>query len=116
MADGRVVVTDFGLATDARDGASTVHGGTVSYMAPELLRGGRSSVASDLWALGVVMHEIVFGVKPRWSEGPAPEMLAARPRPQADRTRRTSSSRRAAPARSTIPSGGCSVRSRRRAG
>ena len=75
MADGRVVVTDFGLATDARDGASTVHGGTVSYMAPELLRGGRSSVASDLWALGVVIHEIVFGVKPRWGEGPAPEML-----------------------------------------
>jgi len=76
MADGRVVLTDFGLATDARDGASTVGGGTISYMAPELLRGGHSSVASDLWALGVVMHEIVFGVKPRWSEGAAPEMLA----------------------------------------
>ncbi len=75
MADGRVVVTDFGLATDARDGASTVHGGTVSYMAPELLHGGRSSVASDLWALGVVIHEIVFGLKPRWGGGPAREML-----------------------------------------
>jgi len=75
MPDGRVVVTDFGLATDAHDGASTVHGGTVSYMAPELLRGGHSSVASDVWALGVVMHEIVFGVKPRWGEGPAPEIL-----------------------------------------
>ena len=45
-------------------------------MAPELLRGGRSSVASDLWALGVVIHEIVFGEKPRWGGGPAPEMLA----------------------------------------
>jgi serine/threonine-protein kinase len=76
MADGRVVLTDFGLATDTRDGASTVQGGTVSYMAPELLRGGPSSVASDLWALGVVMHEIVFGAKPRWSDGAAPEMLA----------------------------------------
>src|SRR5215510_13064578 len=75
MADGRIVLTDFGLATDARDGASTVGGGTVSYMAPELIRGGHSSVASDLWALGVVMHEIVFGVKPRWSEGASPEML-----------------------------------------
>jgi protein kinase-like protein/WD40 repeat protein len=76
MADGRVVLTDFGLAMDARDGASSVHGGTISYMAPELLRGGHSSFASDLWALGVVMHEIVFGEKPRWREGPAPEMLA----------------------------------------
>ena len=76
MADGRVVLTDFGLATDTRDGASSVAGGTVSYMAPEMLRGGRSSVGSDLWALGVVMYEIVFGEKPRWGEGPAPEMLA----------------------------------------
>ncbi len=76
MADGRVVLTDFGLATDTRDGASTVAGGTVSYMAPELLRGGRSSVGSDLWALGTVMYEIVFGEKPRWGEGPAPEILA----------------------------------------
>src|SRR4029078_4296069 len=76
MADGRVVLTDFGLATDARDGGSTVGGGTISYMAPELLRGGHSSVASDLWALGVVMHEIVFAAKPRWSDAPSPEMLA----------------------------------------
>ena len=76
MADGRVVLTDFGLATDARDGASTVGGGTISYMAPELLRGGHSSAASDLWALGVVMHEIVFAAKPRWSDAPSPEMLA----------------------------------------
>jgi hypothetical protein len=76
MADGRVVLTDFGLATDTRDGASSVQGGTISYMAPEILRGGRSSVGSDIWALGVVMYEIVFGEKPRFGEGPAPEMLA----------------------------------------
>jgi hypothetical protein len=75
MSDGRVVLTDFGLATDAREGSS-VHGGTISYMAPELLRGGRSSFVSDVWALGVVMHEIVFGDKPRWREGAlVPEML-----------------------------------------
>jgi len=75
MSDGRVALTDFGLATDVREGSS-VHGGTISYMAPELLRGGRSSFVSDVWALGVVMHEIVFGDKPRWREGgAAPEML-----------------------------------------
>ena len=88
MADGRVVLTDFGLATDTRDGASSVAGGTVSYMAPELLRGGRSSVGSDLWALGIVMHEIVFGEKPRWGEGTAPEMLAPELGPEADGRRR----------------------------
>src|SRR5262249_45042488 len=75
MSDGRVVLTDFGLATDVREGSS-VQGGTISYMAPELLRGGRSSFVSDVWALGVVMHEIVFREKPRWREGgAAPEML-----------------------------------------
>jgi tRNA A-37 threonylcarbamoyl transferase component Bud32 len=75
MSDGRVVLTDFGLATDAREGTS-VAGGTISYMAPELLRGGRSSFVSDVWALGVVMHEIVFSDKPRWREGAlVPEML-----------------------------------------
>ena len=67
MGDGRLVLSDFGLATDAGESTS-VHGGTVAYMAPEVMRGGKSSVASDVWALGVVMHEIVFGVKPRWSE------------------------------------------------
>jgi hypothetical protein len=45
-------------------------------MAPEVLRGGKSSFASDIWALGVVMHELVFGVKPRWSDGASPEMRA----------------------------------------
>ena len=68
MGDGRLVLSDFGLATDASESTS-VRGGTVAYMAPEVMRGGQASVASDIWALGVVMHEIVFGVKPRWSEG-----------------------------------------------
>jgi len=75
MGDGRVVVSDFGLATDASESTS-VHGGTVAYMAPEVLRGGNSSFASDIWALGVVIHELVFGAKPRWSEAAAQDMLA----------------------------------------
>ena len=76
MGDGRLVLSDFGLATDASESTS-VHGGTVAYMAPEVMRGGKASVASDIWALGVVMHEMVFGVKPRWSgAADAGEMLA----------------------------------------
>ena len=77
MGDGRLVLSDFGLATDAGESTS-IHGGTVAYMAPEVMRGGKSSVASDVWALGVVMHEIVFGEKPRWSDAAAAagEMLA----------------------------------------
>jgi len=76
MADGRLVVSDFGLAVDVADSTSSVHGGTVAYMAPEVVRGERSTFASDIWALGVVMHEIVFGVKPQWSDGPDGQMHA----------------------------------------
>ncbi|HMF43537.1 MAG TPA: hypothetical protein VKQ32_22845, partial [Polyangia bacterium] len=35
----------------------------------EVMRGGKATFASDIWGLGVVVHELVFGVKPRWSEG-----------------------------------------------
>ncbi|HVV50675.1 MAG TPA: serine/threonine-protein kinase [Polyangia bacterium] len=66
MKDGRLVVSDFGLATDSFDGASSIHGGTVAYMAPEVLRGGRASVAADIWSLGAVIHEVVFGERLRW--------------------------------------------------
>ena len=66
MGDGRLVLSDFGLATDVGESTTSIHGGTIAYMAPEIVRGGRASVASDIWALGVVIHEIVFGDKPRW--------------------------------------------------
>jgi tRNA A-37 threonylcarbamoyl transferase component Bud32 len=76
MGDGRLVLSDFGLATDASE-TTSIHGGTVAYMAPEVALGAKASVASDIWALGVLMHEIVFGAKPRWSgAGDATEMLA----------------------------------------
>src|SRR5215472_3857299 len=59
----RAVITDFGLATettlDPRDLA-----GTPGYMAPELWRGERPSKASDIYALGVILYEMVTGVKP----------------------------------------------------
>jgi len=61
-----VAVSDFGLATDADATSASVHGGTVAYMAPELAFGVRASFASDVWALGVVLHEVVFGDRPRW--------------------------------------------------
>jgi hypothetical protein len=69
MGDGRLVVSDFGLATDADPTANSLHGGTVTYMAPEIARGEPASVSSDVWGLGIVVHEIVFGRRPRWQEG-----------------------------------------------
>src|SRR3954468_23240303 len=66
MGDGRLVLSDFGLATEASENTS-IHGGTVAYMAPEVVLGATASVVSDIWSLGVLMHEMAFGSKPRWS-------------------------------------------------
>ena len=68
MADGRLVVTDLGLAA-LRDNAShaSVFVGTPSYMAPEVRSGEPATAASDVWSLGVLLHEVVFGVRPRWA-------------------------------------------------
>jgi hypothetical protein len=68
MADGRLVVSDFGLATEVSQTTTSIHGGTVAYMAPEVVRGQRGTFLSDVWALGVVIHETVFGRRPEWSK------------------------------------------------
>jgi serine/threonine protein kinase/tetratricopeptide (TPR) repeat protein len=59
----RAVITDFGLATD-EDGTTDLLGGTPSYMAPELKESGKTSKASDVYALGVILYEVVTGQKP----------------------------------------------------
>jgi serine/threonine-protein kinase len=65
MEDGRLVLADFGLATDAANApGATVLIGTPHYMAPEVLNGDPATARSDVWALGVVLHEIFFGQRP----------------------------------------------------
>ena len=88
MDDGRLVVADFGLATDSSEGTTSIHGGTVAYMAPEVLRGGRATVAADIWALGAVIHEVVLGERLRWDPRSAqvPSAAARRPLTRAERS------------------------------
>ncbi|GLZ62249.1 MULTISPECIES: serine/threonine-protein kinase [Micromonospora] len=66
--DGRVMLTDFGLATfDGGDGAMTRPGmvlGSPQYVAPERASDGVSSVAADLWSLGATLHAAVEGQSP----------------------------------------------------
>jgi Tfp pilus assembly protein PilF len=65
----RLWITDFGLA-HAHESETSVRGkyafaGTPGYIAHELYMGGSPSQASDLYAFGVVMHEVFTGQKPR---------------------------------------------------
>ena len=57
------MITDFGLAKlktgIGGSGRMSGQGGTFDYMSPELLLGGQISVASDLYALGVVFHTML---------------------------------------------------------
>lgn len=61
--DGRARVVDFGLAHLLGSGAQGVFG-TRAYMAPEMWSGGAVSAAIDVWALGVVLHELCTGERP----------------------------------------------------
>jgi TolB-like protein/Flp pilus assembly protein TadD len=54
-----------GLARDASVAATyTARGGTIRYMAPEQFVTGHSSAQSDVWALGVILYELVSGRHP----------------------------------------------------
>jgi len=65
MKDGRLVLSDFGLATDLPDSTMvSVFVGTPHYMAPEVRDGDPATTRSDVWSLGVVLHEIFFGKRP----------------------------------------------------
>jgi WD40 repeat protein len=106
--DGRPRVVDFGLARTLREAAAsgppserepgaeaagapveqpsqTFTQGTPAYMAPELWLGTKASEASDVWALGVVLYEMLGGHRPfrTGSGSSAPlEELGSMPRPK----------------------------------
>ncbi len=73
--DGRVKVADFGLAKAvSADTQHTATGGvligTVSYLAPELVVDGRADARADVYAVGVVLYELLTGTKPHEGESP----------------------------------------------
>lgn len=73
-SDGRVKVTDFGIAQAATSSTLTYHNGTllgsVHYFSPEQARGGQTGEQSDIYSLGVVLYEMLTGRVPYGGASP----------------------------------------------
>ncbi|MFC5799577.1 serine/threonine-protein kinase [Streptomyces formicae] len=77
--DGRVVLTDFGIAQVEGDPSITSTGmlvGAPSYISPERARGHRPGPAADLWSLGGLLYASVEGCPP-YDKGSAIATLTA---------------------------------------
>ncbi|MEM8858114.1 MAG: protein kinase [Chloroflexota bacterium] len=62
ISNNKVKVLDFGLASLQSNQSSS--GGTLAYLAPELLKGGTATVQSDLYAVGVIAYELFADLLP----------------------------------------------------
>ncbi|HWM93742.1 MAG TPA: protein kinase [Thermoanaerobaculia bacterium] len=77
---GRAAISDFGVARSLSSPGLTLPGavvGTLDYLAPEQARGGEIDGRTDLYALGIVLYEMMTGELP-FAGGSATEVLAQR--------------------------------------
>ena len=57
--DGRVVLMDFGTGRELADGSDSALAGTPLYLAPELLRGEKATVQSEIYSIGVLLFHLL---------------------------------------------------------
>jgi len=76
--DGIVKVVDFGIAriTDTSKTQTGALLGTLAYLSPEQLRGQHADARSDIWALGVVLYELIAYQRPFAGENHAAVLLS----------------------------------------
>ena len=71
--EGRIKLTDFGVAriTDSGEATKTSGGtvGTLKYMSPEQVAGKGVDASSDLFSAGIVLYQLLTGVRPFDGEG-----------------------------------------------
>jgi tRNA A-37 threonylcarbamoyl transferase component Bud32 len=78
--DGRVKLTDFGIARNVSEATMTRTGimlGSPAYIAPEVAAGREVTPAADLWGLGATLFAAVEGRAPYDPDGPVLETLSA---------------------------------------
>jgi serine/threonine-protein kinase len=70
--DGRIKIGDFGLARAANNNTATGAAllGTVAYLSPELVTRGIADTRSDIYAVGIMMYEMLTGEQPFRGEQP----------------------------------------------
>ncbi len=71
--DGTIKVMDFGIARFAREEGKTISDkaiGSVHYISPEQARGDVTDEKSDIYSVGVMMYEMLTGVKPFDADNP----------------------------------------------
>lgn len=78
VVGGRATLIDLSLAS--RPGIGRVSAGTAGYRSPEQLRREALTTATDVWALGQLLHEALSGVEPEEGAGTIAEPLRRRRR------------------------------------